>query len=417
MATKLLEAVCTELLECVSDHTILLDLEAAEVLRWSVGLATLVDAGSTAVHLPPWPALYQTRVTVVLGRMPHECQKELTFLARSRGLASVSVLSMHADAECLLATDGHFGYEALQRHCLGLLAAADESAAVRVIQLFAPAVSLTDTLVLLPRSFNYSVVGTPATQSMAELKLACQLNDLLCALDARDEVFTVGPAAMRVADRLAVLDGASSRASTASHKTSLVIIDRSVDLLELLWHHDSVASRLFASESRLPFSNDVAVSLGRLFGDDPGADYEIVGSLAHPSDSDARKALASILESSDKEVFTALRRPLLDALGHANIHVRITASMGRATARQLLDFMKPVLVGGLNLCCCIFGRSFIFLTFRSRAQMQLPALAVSVRLCRSSWERFNQVRHLAPSGRGCCLSRSQLFLGKLLNRS
>lgn len=130
-----------ELLESVKDAVVLVDMAAAEALRWSVGLAALVHAGALAIVPAPWPraeSLPATKkIVIVLGRLLHECQGDMKILLALPQLTTCLVFSLFADTGNLAATSGEFAFEAFSAKCKNLLLAASTTCSFRLAHLSA----------------------------------------------------------------------------------------------------------------------------------------------------------------------------------------------------------------------------------------------------------------------------------------
>ena len=148
MATALLREVGSELLEHVSESVVVLDKEAAEALRWSIGLASIIAAGAQSVHLLPCGSLDKdtTKLVVVFGRYLHECQKDIGVLLHMDKLTSCHIFSLFSDEENMLATDGQYSFDSFKRHCKGLLASINVSSPTYINQIF---VSLLKCMIII----------------------------------------------------------------------------------------------------------------------------------------------------------------------------------------------------------------------------------------------------------------------------
>jgi hypothetical protein len=123
-----LAQVGVEILETVKDSLVLVDLAASEALRWSVGLAALLDAGAQSIQTPPWeletvrPA---KKIIFVLGRLLHECQNDMKLLLELPNTKTCHVYSLFSDTDNLSATAGEFGFQAFSTKCQNFLLAAN----------------------------------------------------------------------------------------------------------------------------------------------------------------------------------------------------------------------------------------------------------------------------------------------------
>lgn len=123
-----LSNVCCDLVEGVGDSTVLLDREAAEAVRWSIGLPSLVEAGANTVHVWPWRLgdnYAATRLVLVLGRQLHRCQEDMNILRKMRALTSLTIYSLFSEEETLMASSNEYGFEDFAGHCTVVLRAAD----------------------------------------------------------------------------------------------------------------------------------------------------------------------------------------------------------------------------------------------------------------------------------------------------
>ncbi|XP_062507516.1 sec1 family domain-containing protein 2-like [Corticium candelabrum] len=183
----------------------------------------------------------------------------------------------------------------------------------------------------------------PETLQVQLRVFVSQLNDFFSQLDIGEDCYAVGSMSKVIAAELANLSSAKSRRKNASHKASLILIDRSLDLAGPVSHtSDCLADQI----SRLlpplhETSSDVYVDMSETFSQPRhSVDALAPGTLYHPDSPLAQGLLNSFILKRQKEAVMETSRVLLDCLAKELIETESAMRVGRMTPEKIKGFIK-----------------------------------------------------------------------------
>lgn len=175
-------------------------------------------------------------------------------------------------------------------------------------------------------------------------QLVMCLHSLFQGMDAREEIFTIGHTARIVGTDLDALSIARQRRKTANNKLSLVIVDRTLDLIQPSSQAgDTHMQRILSLLPKLPgHTIDSAVNMHPLCNVHPSCEWTLLpGSLSHMgSDVRALKVLSALTNSSKKEALALLNSYIVEAANRKNPDERQIDEDSAVSYKTILDTIK-----------------------------------------------------------------------------
>ncbi|XP_077986469.1 sec1 family domain-containing protein 2-like [Glandiceps talaboti] len=172
----------------------------------------------------------------------------------------------------------------------------------------------------------------------------CSLSSLFDMLKVSEDCYAVGATSRIIASELAALQSAKTRRKNAVNKASIVLIDRTLDLVGSTGHHgETLADKVISLLPRLPgHSSDVSVNMADLCSEGSQYSSEVVvpGCLAHPGDGFAHSLLNTMITSKQKECLMDINRHLVEAASEENLPLQLTGRLGRINAGTLESHLK-----------------------------------------------------------------------------
>ncbi|KAM6963218.1 sec1 family domain-containing protein 2 [Aplochiton taeniatus] len=173
--------------------------------------------------------------------------------------------------------------------------------------------------------------------------LASAINSMFEATNTREESFAVGPMSRLIAGELSNHPQSKNRRKTAPNKSSIVFIDRTMDLTGAVGHHgDNLAEKILTVLPPLPgHVTDVQVDMLELTSLQRTPDSHTTlapGCLAQPQSSTARSLWEAMLTNKQKEGVMEVRRQLVEAASKENLPIKM--SLGRVTPEQLCSYVQ-----------------------------------------------------------------------------
>jgi len=142
-------------------------------------------------------------------------------------------------------------------------------------------------------------------------------HSLMSTLKMREEIWSVGPFSRVIGDQLEAWGPARARRKTATERVSLILVDRTLDLVGPASHGgDNLLSRLVQTLPRLPgHTVDVAVDLGKLMGVEEGGEVLASGCMVGPGINQETEDLEmeSVMFQAEKESLSLLHKHLTEA--------------------------------------------------------------------------------------------------------
>lgn len=164
------------------------------------------------------------------------------------------------------------------------------------------------------------------------------LNSLFELLEVNEDCYGVGYLSKLIATELANLPVARMRRKSTSSRGSLILIDRSLDLVGPSGHScDTLADRILHLLPQLPqHTSDVAVDMSPLCCHGSSTPHTVApGCLAHPRDPPTQALLCSMITKRQKESLVDLSRQLQDALTRESLIEKSKAVQSKVTLEQL----------------------------------------------------------------------------------
>ncbi|XP_033643614.1 sec1 family domain-containing protein 2-like [Asterias rubens] len=155
-------------------------------------------------------------------------------------------------------------------------------------------------------------------------------------LQVSEDVYAVGHTSRIVASELAGLPSAKARRKAAQHRASVLLVDRTLDLVGASSHlnRETLADKLFSFLNRLPgHSADVAVDMADVYslGGNRQSSLEVIypGCLAHPTDSTSSSVLYTLITTKHKESLMDVNRQLVDCISKEKLPLKMGVKIGR----------------------------------------------------------------------------------------
>ncbi|XP_031556995.1 sec1 family domain-containing protein 2-like [Actinia tenebrosa] len=167
---------------------------------------------------------------------------------------------------------------------------------------------------------------------------AAGLSSMFEIMDINEDCYGLGYISKLVASELANMPSARGRRKTASRRASLVLIDRTLDLVGPCVHTgDTLADKIINLLPRLPYHEvDVAVDMARLCASGSVTpDTVVPGSLAHANDPVAQVLLNSLFTKRQKEGLKDISRHLIDAVSKESLPLETKGLPSKVTPEHL----------------------------------------------------------------------------------
>ncbi|XP_069954585.1 sec1 family domain-containing protein 2-like isoform X2 [Cherax quadricarinatus] len=165
------------------------------------------------------------------------------------------------------------------------------------------------------------------------------IHSLLQGMNAREEVYTVGHTSRIIGTELDTFNPARQRRKTASNKVSLVLIDRTLDLVVASSHRaEPLMGRILSLLPRLyDHQLDSAVSMAPLCKVHPSSEWTLVPGCLAPQGKEIRASavLNSLVMSSGKEALSLINKYVLEAASHKNLASEPEKKEARVTPENL----------------------------------------------------------------------------------
>eukprot|EP00164_Ancoracysta_twista_P009564 GFYU01014190.1.p1 GENE.GFYU01014190.1~~GFYU01014190.1.p1 ORF type:complete len:707 (+),score=186.31 GFYU01014190.1:158-2278(+) len=171
------------------------------------------------------------------------------------------------------------------------------------------------------------------------------LSSLLTGLGLKEEVFVLGQTSRFVGRQ--VINTNRTRAASYGTQASLVLIDRTMDLVAPCMHSDNIMDRIYALLPRIDsMAADVVVDNATLHPrhdmmKQPG-DVFVSGSLCTHHDTTASELLDSMVGKKFKESLITIRKQLIDVMTAENIPVDMKYTMGNVSSSKLKAFLQKI---------------------------------------------------------------------------
>ncbi|KAK3869204.1 hypothetical protein Pcinc_025488 [Petrolisthes cinctipes] len=153
-------------------------------------------------------------------------------------------------------------------------------------------------------------------------QLVSCVHSLLQGMNAREEIYTLGHTARIIGTELDAFTPARLRRKTASNKVSLVLVDRSLDVVGAASHGGgktgTLMGRILDLLPRLPGHQiDSAVNMSPLCSVHPSAEWTLVPGCLAPQGREEEdrggQVLKSLITASEKETLTLINKHVLEA--------------------------------------------------------------------------------------------------------
>ncbi|CAL4128006.1 unnamed protein product, partial [Meganyctiphanes norvegica] len=164
------------------------------------------------------------------------------------------------------------------------------------------------------------------------------------ARDAYEKLYTESDVSVVVGGPMSVLSSEARYRKTANNKISLVIVDRTLDLIQPSSQAgDTHMQRILSLLPRLPgHTIDSAVNMRPLCDVHPSCEWTLLpGSLSHMScDKRALKVLSALTNSSKKEALALLNSYIVEAANRKNPDERKIDEDSAVSYKTILDTIK-----------------------------------------------------------------------------
>ncbi|KAK3707203.1 hypothetical protein QZH41_019565 [Actinostola sp. cb2023] len=158
---------------------------------------------------------------------------------------------------------------------------------------------------------------------------AASLSSMFELMDVNEDCYGMGYLSKLVASELANMPSARGRRKTANGRASLVLIDRTLDLVGPCGHvGDTLANKIISLLPRLPYHQvDVGVDMARLCASGSVTPTTVApGCLSHANDKVSQVLLNSLFTKRQKEGLVDLSRHLTNALSKESFEMSSAVS-------------------------------------------------------------------------------------------
>lgn len=190
---------------------------------------------------------------------------------------------------------------------------------------------------------DFEVTFLPHNLQLKVKMFAFGLNSLFELLEVSEDCYGVGYLSKAIATELANLPAARTRRKSLSSRGSLILIDRTLDLVGPASHtFDTLADRIIQLLPRLPqHTSDVAVDMSPLCSPGSSTPHTVApGCLAHPRDPPTQALLCSMITKRQKESLMDLSRQLQDALTKESLIQKNKSVQNKITTEQLMSMSE-----------------------------------------------------------------------------
>ncbi|XP_068744966.1 sec1 family domain-containing protein 2-like [Montipora capricornis] len=186
--------------------------------------------------------------------------------------------------------------------------------------------------------YDFEMSLLPQSLQLKIKMFAFGLNSLFEMLEVNEDCYGVGFLSKVIATELANLPAARMRRKSASSRASLILIDRTLDLVGPSGHSfDTLADKIIQLLPRLAQHNsDVAVDMSPLCSNGSSTPQTVApGCLAHPRDPPTQALLCSMITKRQKESLMDLSRHLQEALTRESMTEKSQRMPSKISAEQL----------------------------------------------------------------------------------
>ncbi|XP_041370834.1 sec1 family domain-containing protein 2-like [Gigantopelta aegis] len=168
---------------------------------------------------------------------------------------------------------------------------------------------------------------------------ASSMDGLMTELDVREDVYCVGPTSRLLAMEIENFPPAKTRRKNAPNRASLVLIDRTLDLVGCTsYQFETLLDKITSVLPVLPgHHNDVLVDMTPLCSVDSNSSPDVIvpGSLSGSISNGELPNLQSLATAKQKEALMDVNRHLVEAASLQKLPLKLTGRVGRVTADQL----------------------------------------------------------------------------------
>ncbi|KAL9984416.1 hypothetical protein ACROYT_G006704 [Oculina patagonica] len=185
---------------------------------------------------------------------------------------------------------------------------------------------------------DFEMSSLPHNLQLKIKMFAFGLNSLFELMEVSEDCYGVGYISKVIATELANLPAARMRRKSSSSRGSLILIDRTLDLVGPSGHtFDTLADRIIQLLPRLPqHSSDVAIDMSPLCSHGSSTPHTVApGCLAHPRDPSTQALLCSLVTKRQKESLVDLSRQLQEALSKESLIQKSKVVQSKVTTEQL----------------------------------------------------------------------------------
>lgn len=163
----------------------------------------------------------------------------------------------------------------------------------------------------------------PHEMRVSVRQLVASIHSLLQGMNAREEIFTIGQTAHIIGTELDVFSPARQRRKVATNKVSVVVVDRTLDLVDAAGHGgDTLMARLLALLPRLPgHCLDSAINMAPLCQVHPSCEWTLVPGCLAPQGKEPRavEVLRSLVTVPAKETLALINKHVLEAASRKDL--------------------------------------------------------------------------------------------------
>lgn len=381
-AVHVSEAWWTEACKKVKNAVVFIDNYTAECLHWSGGLTRLVNAGAKNVkEFSSFESGHKEDVKAVFMVSSAVRDTTVTILQDIIQASSfqycIIITSAHPNVHTYASYGGREADESVFMSDLEedvLTWMGNRHYTVEIFNIPLVVVPYSENLLMMP-SFSklYPLLGSDVPrisklqQSLAkgdkikpvenlgevefhhlphEMRILIRqfvtcIHSILQGMNARDEIYTVGHTSRIIGTELDAFNPARQRRKTASNKVSVVLVDRTLDLVDASSHGgDSLMGRILSLLPRLyGHQLDSAVNMAPLCKVHPSSEWTLVPGCLAPQGKEERASavLNTLVMSSAKEALSIINKHVIKAASHKDLGGGTAKTAVKATPENLKE--------------------------------------------------------------------------------
>ncbi|XP_048578515.1 sec1 family domain-containing protein 2 [Nematostella vectensis] len=370
-----ISSVWQKILTVVNNALVYLDDPAAELLHWSGNVASVIEAGALAIHdlsSRRGGNESETKAVFIITTVLHgETLDDVRAIVQASDFQHVTVLcsvpeNINSFARRSSDTQEEAAFGELSQKLREWMGNEYSTVDVHHVALFPAQVypglfiapAFYSFFPLLPsdvprlQGFLHSTGEKKVFNNLSEIEMtslphnlqlkikmfASGLSSMFELLEVSEDCYGMGYLSKLIASELANIPSARGRRKTATGRASLVLMDRTLDLVGPCGHSsDTLADKVIQLLPRLPgHQSDVTVDMSTLCSAGSVTPSSLApGCLAHAHDQSVQALLNSLFTKRQKDSLNEIARHLNDALSKESVSPISRGSPGKVNSEHL----------------------------------------------------------------------------------